>query len=154
MSYLKGGYQIKQELILIPLNNHFSFVNMYLQYHFKGSSFEEKIILPNSILKFTQNSKLSKKQFVQSWNASKIVRTNQFQLSRYISPDSISKYIPSLSELSSYDQFIIPDSEIDYELGCQVMLMKDFEGVLRISVRPNLNAVIQIGITGNSPEAH
>jgi hypothetical protein len=56
----------------------------------------------------------------------------------------------SLSELSSYDQFLEQGSEVDFELGCQVILKRRYEGVLRISIRPNLNAVIQIGITDNT----
>ena len=32
--------------------------------------------------------------------------------------------------------------------------MRKYEGVLRISIRPNLNAVIQVGITDQDHEAH
>ena len=64
------------------------------------------------------------------------------------------KYIGMLEELSSYDRFVETGSETDYELGCEVILKKKYEGVLRISIRPNLNAVIQIGITTNDNEAY
>ncbi len=72
-------------------------------------------------------------------------------MTRYIAPDALNKYIPFLSELSSYDQFLEPGSETDFELGCQVILMRKYEGVLRISVRPNLNIVIHVGITDDNP---
>jgi hypothetical protein len=56
------------------------------------------------------------------------------------------KYLTCLDELTSYQQFSMKGSEADFELGCGMILKQQYEGVLRISIRPNLNAVIQVGV--------
>lgn len=81
------------------------------------------------------------------WNASTtIYRTPEFKFTRYIPPDTLSRYIKPLEELASYEKFIVKGSENDYELGCQVILKQRYEGVVRVSVRPNFNAIIQVAI--------
>ena len=68
-------------------------------------------------------------------------------------PDKINKWIPSLSPLTRYEDFVQPQSETDYELCCQLILLQKFEALLKICVRPNLKAVIQVGIIDDSEEA-
>jgi hypothetical protein len=149
---LLPGMQIKQELVIAPLDNRPTLIKMYVRYEVNGEGREERIVMPNSIVKFVENFKLSKKEFVQHWNGATIYKTDEFKLTRFISPDSLPKYIAMLEELSSYESFSEPGSETDYELGCQVVLKKRYDGVLRISIRPNLNAVVQIGILGSAED--
>ncbi len=69
---------------------------MYVRYEVNGEKCEERIVLPNSIVKFAENGKLSKKEFVQHWNGATIYKTDEFKLTRYIAPDSLPKYIGML----------------------------------------------------------
>ena len=93
---LEGGYQSRHELLVVPLNYQFPFIKMHLKYSINGETVHENITLPNSILKLAAHGKLSKRQFVQHWNASGIFKTSEFKLTRYIPPDSLTKYITSL----------------------------------------------------------
>lgn len=109
-TYLTPGYQTKQELVIVPLDHRPGFIRMYLRYQISGEAIEEKIILPNSIVKLTETANLTKKEFVQNWNVSTIFKTQEFKLTRFIPPDTLPKYISGLQELSSYDQFLEPGS--------------------------------------------
>lgn len=114
----------------------------------------QSIVLPNSLVKLAHYRTLSKREFVQSWNNSEIIRSIEFPLSTHISPDSLIKYISSLDNLSSYEQFIVKGSQTDYQVGCLVILKQQFQGVLRISIRPNLNVVLQVGVMDSQDQAY
>jgi pyoverdine/dityrosine biosynthesis protein Dit1 len=91
--------------------------------------------------------------FKEYWsNLSNIYKTDHFRLSHHIQPNSLPKYVTSLNELTSYSDFSMPGSTMDYEL-CSVFDIKNtYEGILKICVRPDLQVVIQIGAADPSED--
>ncbi len=47
---------------------------------------------------------------MERWNSGTIYRTSEFKFTRYITPDSLNKYIKSLQELTPYEKFIMKGS--------------------------------------------
>ena len=75
-----------------------------------------------------------------------ILQTSETKLCHYLPPDTFTKWIPELGELSSYTAFAIPRSVKDYELYCAVIMMEKYEALLKINIRPNLEVIIQLGL--------
>lgn len=59
----------------------------------------------------------------------------------------------NLAELTSYSEFSLPASETDYEVCCIVNVNDDYEGALKINIRPDLSVVLQIGAINPSEDA-
>jgi hypothetical protein len=75
-----------------------------------------------------------------------IIRTSEARLCHYLPPDTFTRWISELVELSSYTAFAVPGSTKDYELYCALIMMQRHEALLKINVRPNLDVVIQLGL--------
>lgn len=65
----------------------------------------------------------------------------------------MNKWIPILTPFTKYEDFIRSGSETDYEIGCHLTLFQTCEAMLKISINPNLQVTLQIGIIDESPEA-
>ena len=82
-----------------------------------------------------------------------LFKSTEFDLSHHLPPDTLIRWIPSLSELSSYSEFVVPGSRVDYELFTTLILMQRYEALLRVTVRPNLKVVLQLGLDEKNEEA-
>ena len=110
-------------------------------------------MLPNSILKFASYMKISKQEFKESWRDAEKFKTAAFPLCKNLPPDSFSKYIPALEYLTQYNDFAAPGSQTDLEMFCKIIMLQKYEAILKIVVRPNLQAVVQVGSLEGSSEA-
>lgn len=101
-SIIPAGYQNKQDLLIAPISVPYSFMIMNITYKFKGVNIFASIILPSSVLKFATYLKISSSDFDNIWRNARKFRTNSFRLSKYLSPDSFNKWIPTLDFKTQY----------------------------------------------------
>ena len=80
------------------------------------------------------------------WESASLFKTSEFNLSHYLPPDTLVRWIPSLVELTSYSEFVVPGNKKDYELYTSLILMQSFDALLRITIRPNLKVILQLGV--------
>jgi hypothetical protein len=140
------GEQNRIDLVIIPLKPQFPLLRMNLRYEIGGYEHAHSIVLPNSALKFVHFMEVSKQDFLSQWEqTSTLYRTTEFNLSHNLPPDSLVRWIPSLQDISSYTNFVVPGSKKDYEVCTAIILMQRHEALLRIIIRPNLKVVLQLG---------
>ncbi len=111
---------------------------MTMRYDIRGEPFDHRVIIPNSVLKLAHYMNIPKADFARRWQTADILHTSETKLCHYLPPDTFTKWIPELSELTSYTAFAIPGSIKDYELYCAVIMLQRHEALLKINVRPNL----------------
>jgi hypothetical protein len=58
-----------------------------------------------------------------------------------------------LVELSPYSEFVVPGNKKDYELYTSLQLMQNYDALLRITVRPNLKVILQLGMDERHSDA-
>lgn len=104
-SIIPPGYQNKHDLLVTPLALPFNFLTMNISYKFKGASIFAAIVLPNSVLKFASYMRITTSDFDNNWRNSRKLKTNPFRLCKYLSPDSFTKWIPTLQPMTQYTDF-------------------------------------------------
>ena len=109
--------------------------------------------LPNSALKLAHFMDISQGEFKGRWGSSEVFKTGEFKLCHYLPPDSFHKWMPSVTDLTSYEAFAAAGSNRDYEMFCAVLMLQKHEGLLKINIRPNLNVVLQVAVEDPSEEA-
>ena len=87
------------------------------------------------------------------WESASLFKTTEFNLSHHLPPDTLIRWIPSLMEITSYNEFVVPGSKKDYELYTSLLLMQRYEALLRVTIRPNLRVVLQLGIEDSNEDA-
>ncbi len=79
-------------------------------YEHNNDYLEDSFYIPNSILKLATYQSTSPYQFDKLFSSARKLKSEEFILSRYISPESLKKWIPSLKEATSYTDFAQPGS--------------------------------------------
>jgi hypothetical protein len=139
--------------MIVPVKHPFPLLSMTLAYQVAGKPHECRVLIPNSVLKLASFLEMSKGEFQTRWISSELLKTCEFKLCHYLPPDTFTKWFPTLTELTSYTTFATPGSRTDYELYSGVIMLQNYEGLLKINIRPNLSVVLQLGIEDHSEES-
>jgi hypothetical protein len=101
-SVVRGGEQIKQDLMVTPIFVPYCLMTMRLSYKYNNSQVYTSIVLPNSVIKFASYMRISYEDLGRSWKSCKKYKTKNFRLCRYLAPESLHKWIPLLENITSY----------------------------------------------------
>lgn len=96
---------------------------------------------------------VSRGEFLSRWSSAELFKTTEFPLSHNLPPDTLSRWIPSLTEETPYSVFAAPGSKKDYDLFTSIVLMQRYEALLKVNIRPNLKVILQLGIEDKNEEA-
>ena len=100
--------QIKQNLLVVPLQFPFNLLNFKLKYKFRSKLYRINVFLPYLLVKFCRFEAIGVDEFKSEYEKGAVteIRTELFGLSKQFPPALLTKYIPNVIEFIGYKEFI------------------------------------------------
>ena len=151
---IEPAHQLKQELYVVPTGIPYGLLSVNIQYSIGRQFPDFTVYLPNSLLKYLVTHSISAEKFeeVYSRHLEDEFRSPVFSLSKEFDIESFEKLFPHICFLTRLEDFMSQRQYNELTLGLFGLLIDFDEYLVKIYIRPDMTAAIQLVHLNNSEE--